>query len=84
MARKRMACVENKGAEVVGIIDEIISDYLTKGYASKLSTIDLEKEHPRTFYLPIFTVTNPKKPGKIRPVFDAAANLKAPHFIRHY
>lgn len=75
MARKRLSCVENKGAEVVRIINEIIEDYLAKGYASKLSPADLEKRHDRTFYLPIFTVTNPKKPGKIRPVFDAAASV---------
>lgn len=75
MARKRLTCLENKGPEVVNIINEIIEDYLVEGYASKLSLADLETKHARTFYLPIFTVTNLKKPGKIRPVFDAAATV---------
>lgn len=76
MARKRMVCLENKGTEVVKLITEIIEDYIAKGYASKLSLAELEKKHARTFYLPIFTVTNPKKPSKIRPVFDAAATVQ--------
>lgn len=57
-------------------IDEKIADYVTKGYARKLSKGELQYNGP-TWYLPLFGVTHPKKPGKIRMVFDAAAKVKS-------
>ena len=55
-------------------LQKLIEDYLSKGYARKLSTEEIQVKHPRTWYLPLFAVTNPIKPGKIRTVWDVAAN----------
>lgn len=76
MAKKRLICLENKGQKVVDIINEAINDYTEKGYVHKLSPAELEKNYKRIWYLPIFTVANPKKPEKLRTVFDAAARVK--------
>ncbi|XP_062538061.1 uncharacterized protein LOC134206373 [Armigeres subalbatus] len=43
------------------------------GYARKVTDEERSKNFPRTWYLPIFPVTNANKPGKIRMVWDAAA-----------
>ena len=50
-----------------------MSDYIEKGHARKLSLEETSRSGPRTWYLPHFGVTNVNKPGKIRIVFDAAA-----------
>lgn len=76
MARKRLTCLENKGAKVINTINDSVKDYLEKGYVSKLSPAEAAKKHSRTWYLPLFTVINPKKPEKLRTVFDAAAKVK--------
>ncbi|KAK3727751.1 hypothetical protein QZH41_005215 [Actinostola sp. cb2023] len=47
--------------------------YIAKGHARKLSPEEASKVGPRTWYLPHFAVTNENKPGKVRIVFDAAA-----------
>lgn len=52
-----------------------IQDYVAKGYARKLKPHELNEKHPRTWYLPIFAVTNPNKPNRIRIVWDAAAKV---------
>ena len=52
---------------------EKIDDYVNKGYARRLDQQEIAKEDGRTWYLPHFGVVNPKKPGKLRLVFDAAA-----------
>lgn len=52
-----------------------IKEYVSKGYARKLSVAELSNNSPRTWYLPVFTVTNPNKPGKFRMVFDAASKV---------
>lgn len=51
-------------------IEQLMDDYLRKGYCRDVSNVP-----PRapTWYLPIFPVTNPNKPGKVRLVWDAAA-----------
>ncbi|XP_058817271.1 uncharacterized protein LOC131680575 [Topomyia yanbarensis] len=54
-------------------LQQMISDYVAKGYARKLSDDELKQTFPRVWYLPVFPVTNPNKPGKVRLVWDAAA-----------
>ncbi|XP_036347929.1 uncharacterized protein LOC118757311, partial [Rhagoletis pomonella] len=53
----------------------IIESYIAKGYARKLSPADAALSSSTTWYLPHFAVANPNKPGKLRLVFDAAAEV---------
>lgn len=57
------------------IIGMKIADYVKKGYARKLTPSEL-KYGGAVWYLPLSGVINPKKPDKIRMVFDAAAKVK--------
>ena len=51
----------------------VMKEYVAKGYARKLTPDESAVTGPRTWYLPHFPVLNPNKPGKVRVVFDAAA-----------
>ncbi|XP_021966036.1 uncharacterized protein LOC110861240 [Folsomia candida] len=51
-----------------------ITEYLNKGYARILSPEEAATTTNKTNYIPHFMAYNPKKPGKLRFVFDAAAN----------
>jgi len=51
---------------------EKIDEYVSKGYAHKLTDAELN-ERPTKWFLPHFAVMNENKPGKLRLVFDAAA-----------
>lgn len=50
-----------------------ISEYLAKGYIRELNDTESNNRTHRTWYLPIFPVSNPNKPNKVRIVWDAAA-----------
>ena len=50
-------------------------DYFEKGYARKLSPSEAQISTPKTWFLPHHPVLNPNKPGKVRVVFDAAAEV---------
>ena len=52
---------------------DTIEGYIRDGYAKKLTDDGTHNEIQREWYLPHHGVMNPKKPGKIRVVFDAAA-----------
>ena len=51
----------------------VLEGYVERGFARKLTPEEDEVAHPRKWYLPHHGVTNPRKPGKLRVVFDAAA-----------
>ena len=53
-----------------------VQSYIDAGYARKLTTEEVqdEKKYGR-WYIPHHAVTNPKKPGKVRVVFDCAAQF---------
>jgi hypothetical protein len=53
-----------------------MEDYFKKGYARRLSPDEVLASGPRKWYLPPFPVLNPNKPGKVRIVFDAAAEFE--------
>ncbi|XP_070140458.1 uncharacterized protein [Drosophila kikkawai] len=55
--------------------DRIIKDYVSKGYARKLQPNEVTVKSDNLWYLPHFGVENPNKPGKVRLVFVAAANV---------
>ncbi|XP_036347310.1 uncharacterized protein LOC118756663, partial [Rhagoletis pomonella] len=78
-ALNRAICLKRKCARDPNLRAEIqqqINNLVSKGYAEKLSTPELHMEREKVWYLPIFVVTNPNKPGKVRLVWDAAAKAK--------
>ncbi|XP_075167990.1 uncharacterized protein LOC142241581 [Haematobia irritans] len=78
MSLKRLQSMERKMIRDYNFsvaYKEIIASYIKKGYVRKLSNEEKLKSDPKKWYLPHFAVTNPNKPGKIRLVFDAAAQV---------
>ncbi|XP_055584688.1 uncharacterized protein LOC129737550 [Uranotaenia lowii] len=77
MAENRLVCLERRMQRHPALKENLhrqIREYESKGYAHKASMAELESADPRkTWYLPIGAVTNPKKPGKVRIIWDAAA-----------
>ncbi|XP_058122779.1 uncharacterized protein LOC131293715 [Anopheles ziemanni] len=76
MALKRHECLERKlrrDPDLAKAMHNKIVEYEQKGYVRKLTPEEQVTRTPNDWYLPIFPVTNPNKPGKIRVVFDAAA-----------
>ncbi|XP_062538896.1 uncharacterized protein LOC134207186 [Armigeres subalbatus] len=76
MALRRYHCLEkrlSKDPELAQVLEQKITDYINKGYIRKLSQKEIDQHSARTWYLPIFAVTNINKPGKVRLVWDAAA-----------
>ncbi|XP_058128534.1 uncharacterized protein LOC131292813, partial [Anopheles ziemanni] len=59
-----------KYPELARVLKQTIADYCRKDYIRELSTIE---QADVKWYLPIFPVVNPNKPGKVRIVWDAAA-----------
>lgn len=55
------------------MLHEKVADFTEKGYIRKLSKDDVKYKFTPLWYLPIFPVTNPNKPGKVRIVWDASA-----------
>lgn len=78
MALKRLSCLEakmSKNPELKTNLCNQIKQFVEKGYARKLSPDEIKKCQHRIWYLPTFTVVNPKKPQKVRLVWDAAAKV---------
>ncbi|XP_058811023.1 uncharacterized protein LOC131675913 [Topomyia yanbarensis] len=76
MALRRWRCLDNrmkKDPLLAGELNAKIQDHINKGYIRKLSADELEVNRARVWYLPIFPIVNPNKPGKTRLVWDAAA-----------
>lgn len=78
MALRRLSNIEAKmrknpcfGQDYCNQIDQ----YISKGYARKLSTAEAASRTSRTWFLPHFAIQNINKPGKFRLVFDAAASV---------
>ncbi|XP_055645563.1 uncharacterized protein LOC129782290 [Toxorhynchites rutilus septentrionalis] len=78
MALKRNACLEKRLRREPALATEMatkMSEYVTKGYIRRLTPAEKTKRLPNDWYLPIFPIVNPNKPGKMRIVFDAAAKV---------
>ncbi|XP_055623316.1 uncharacterized protein LOC129766743 [Toxorhynchites rutilus septentrionalis] len=78
MALKRNACLEKRLRREPALAMEMatkMSEYVTKGYIRRLTPAEKTKRLPNDWYLPIFPIVNPNKPGKMRIVFDAAAKV---------
>ncbi|XP_058443868.1 uncharacterized protein LOC131425755 [Malaya genurostris] len=78
MALRRHECLSKRMArepQLAKALQEKILDYRTKGYIRMLTTEEEAVHKGRSWYLPIFPVVNPNKPGKLRIVWDAAAKV---------
>ncbi|XP_055633096.1 uncharacterized protein LOC129773507 [Toxorhynchites rutilus septentrionalis] len=79
MAVRRLESLERRlqrDPELKERVHEQISDYESKGYAHRASLAELTSvEANRVWYLPLGVVTNPRKPGKVRLIWDAAAKV---------
>ncbi|XP_058817334.1 uncharacterized protein LOC131680635 [Topomyia yanbarensis] len=77
MAERRLQCLERRleaDPEFKKTVHEQIDEYQARGYAHKASVNELRDCDPRrVWYLPLGIVHNPRKPNKIRVVWDAAA-----------
>ena len=51
----------------------IMSDLLAKGYAEEVPEQELDRSDGAVWYLPHHPVVHPRKPGKVRIVFDCSA-----------
>ncbi|XP_065078253.1 uncharacterized protein LOC135701397 [Ochlerotatus camptorhynchus] len=76
MALRRFQCLKKrmeKDPQLSNTLQAKIAEYVEKQYIRKLTDEKINQKVPRRWYLPIFPVTNPNKPGKVRIVWDAAA-----------
>ncbi|XP_055923993.1 uncharacterized protein LOC129954238 [Eupeodes corollae] len=77
LAERRLICLEKQLKRNPLLEDKLnkqIAYYVEKGYSRKITKNELlDTSLSRIWYLPIFPVVNPNKPGKIRLVWDAAA-----------
>ncbi|XP_055914028.1 uncharacterized protein LOC129947476 [Eupeodes corollae] len=79
MAKRRLACLHKRmkrEPQLAKSLDEKIKQFIKKGYARKLTKEEVTERGDRCWYLPIFPVFNPNKPGKLRIVWDAAATVQ--------
>lgn len=79
VALHRLESIERKikqNPELGVKMNDQIDDFIRKGYIRKLTPQELDQKQSRIWYLPIFPVFNPNKPGKFRIVWDAAATTQ--------
>lgn len=60
-----------------------MSEIIEKGYAERVPPEELSLDNGRIWYIPHHGVYHPKKPGKIRVVFDASAEFKGESPNKH-
>ena len=78
MAVSRLHSTERKLKRIPELAEKyqnVINDYVTKGYAQRMSQEEAKVTTSKTWYLPHHAVLNPNKPGKVRVVFDAASKF---------
>ncbi|XP_065079713.1 uncharacterized protein LOC135702590 [Ochlerotatus camptorhynchus] len=79
MAERRLQCLEKRLSKDPNLYEKVrdqMADYIAKGYAHRATEQELKKTDPsQVWYLPLGVVTNPKKPEKVRVVWDAAATV---------
>ncbi|XP_055614883.1 uncharacterized protein LOC129761194 [Toxorhynchites rutilus septentrionalis] len=80
MAERRLQCLERRLASKPELYDKLrgqMKEYQSKEYAYKLSQVELAAlDANRTWFLPLNVVINPRKPNKLRLVWDAAAKVQ--------
>ncbi|XP_062714095.1 uncharacterized protein LOC134290888 [Aedes albopictus] len=79
MAFKRLQCLQrrmNKDPVLKEEIHRQIQEYIRKGYAHRATTEELASIDPRKqWFLPLGAVVNPKKPSKVRLIWDGSAKV---------
>ncbi|XP_062714303.1 uncharacterized protein LOC109417163 [Aedes albopictus] len=79
MADRRMKALDRKLERSPALKENVcrqIEEYQSKGYAHKATEVELaETPQGTAWYLPLNVVVNPRKPGKVRLVWDAAASV---------
>ncbi|XP_062557815.1 uncharacterized protein LOC134222672 [Armigeres subalbatus] len=79
MAMQRMHALDRKLERNPVLKENVcrqIEEYQQKGYAHKVTDAELmETAQSAVWYLPLNVVVNPRKPGKVRLVWDAAASV---------
>lgn len=79
MALNRLRCFEkclSQKPTLRSSANKQLVEYHENSYLEELSVDQQRCTENRIWYLPIFVVTNPNKPGKERLVWDAAATVK--------
>lgn len=79
MAAQRLRSFERKLARDETLKTEVyrqMKEYVNLGYLRRLTEDEARARWPKTWHLPIFAIVNPNKPGKVRLVWDAAAEVK--------
>ena len=74
-AHRRAQLLKKRFARTPGLYEKykaIIDDHIRKGYVERVEPFD-EGDERESWFLPHHPVFNPKKPGKVRAVFDCAA-----------
>ena len=72
--RRRLMKPENE--DMATRYRDVMDSYISCGFARKLSEKELDMQSSSQWYLPHHPVTSPTKPGKVRIVFDAAAEYE--------
>ena len=72
--RRRLMKPENE--DMATKYRDVMDSYISSGFARKLSEKELDMQSSSQWYLPHHPVTSPTKPGKVRIVFDAAAEYE--------
>lgn len=84
MAVQRLKSLERKLSREPSLrarVHEKIEEYVAKGYCHRASLTELDSvDCTRVWYLPLCVVVNPKKPHKVRVVWDAAAKVNGVSF----
>ncbi|XP_053686572.1 uncharacterized protein LOC128736119 [Sabethes cyaneus] len=79
MALRRLQCLEKRMERNPKLRENIhlqLVDYEKKGYAHRASEVELASGNAdRIWYLPLGAVINPRKPEKVRLIWDAAAKV---------
>ncbi|XP_058817455.1 uncharacterized protein LOC131680761 [Topomyia yanbarensis] len=80
MAMRRLKHLEQKLAKSPKLYENVckqVQEYQIKGYAHLASEDELSgTDNPKVWYLPLNVVLHPRKPEKVRLVWDAAATVK--------
>ncbi|XP_053698951.1 uncharacterized protein LOC128745910 [Sabethes cyaneus] len=84
MATQRLLSFERKlqkDSELKQRVNMQIKEYVKKGYAHKASEMELHSTKAnQVWYLPLGVVVNPRKPEKLRLIWDAAAKVDGVSF----
>ncbi|XP_058826986.1 uncharacterized protein LOC131686971 [Topomyia yanbarensis] len=79
MALKRLECLERRMARnpvLKANLFRQIKEYEDKGYSNRVSEAELLEADPRrVWYLPLGAIIHPRKPEKVRMIWDASAKV---------